>query len=134
MAAACRDLAGITLNEGDLVFRNTQLRLTIGLTLLLLTRALPASSQSYAVEILDPLTNASAASQVNGLFGTGDLGECEDAVDANDDGSIDVADGVTILNTLFGGGAPLPAPSGVCGDDLTDDGLFCAEHDACLLE
>lgn len=47
---------------------------------------------------------------------------CRDACDANDDGSFDISDPVSVLSALFVAGAtslPLPYPD--CGTDITDD-------------
>jgi hypothetical protein len=55
---------------------------------------------------------------------------CQDAGDTNDDGVLDVADVVKLLNYLFGDGTPLPAPFPGCGIDPTDDLLLC-EQNAC---
>ena len=65
------------------------------------------------------------------LIGDGPFGgqlPCLDAADGNDDGSVDVADCMLILNYLFLGGTapppPGPALSG-CGPDPTPDPLDC---------
>ena len=52
--------------------------------------------------------------------------------DANGDGQINITDGIFILNFLFLGGAPLPAP-GVesCGVDSTEDALDCLDQTPC---
>ena len=39
-----------------------------------------------------------------------------DACDANDDGNLNIADAVSLLDARFGVGNPLPAP-GTCGSD-----------------
>ena len=51
--------------------------------------------------------------------------ECDDAIDANDDGFITIADPVTQLNTLFLGPTLLPLPFPICGLDSTTDTLGC---------
>ncbi|MGE3166553.1 MAG: right-handed parallel beta-helix repeat-containing protein [Planctomycetota bacterium] len=53
---------------------------------------------------------------------------CRDAADVNDtDGAISIADVVYLLNFLFSGGAPPPAPGPTtCGFDPTSDPLDCA--------
>jgi len=56
---------------------------------------------------------------------------CTDAIDANDDGTLDISDPIAILHTLFGGGAGLPSPFGVCGPDPTVDSLDCAAFSTC---
>lgn len=70
---------------------------------------------------------------LDALFAAGPMGECEDALDANDDGFFNIADPIELAMALFEPGSmPLPGPGPTCGADTTDDGLSCAEHDACL--
>jgi hypothetical protein len=46
----------------------------------------------------------------------------------NDDGQLNIADPVRLLDRLFGGGEPLPAPSDLTrGPDLTADPLECLD-------
>ncbi len=52
---------------------------------------------------------------------------CEDAVDANDDGSLNLADVLYVLRYLFSGGAPPPDPFPSAGVDPSPDGLSCNE-------
>ncbi|MEC9476696.1 MAG: hypothetical protein VX764_06640 [Planctomycetota bacterium] len=60
----------------------------------------------------------------------GGIVKCLDAADADDDGRVDIADGVWMLNYLFNEGEVLPAPGPqVCGPDPTADGLDCSEYD-----
>ena len=59
---------------------------------------------------------------------------CEDATDANDDGAINVADPLFVLNYLFLGGDPPPDPGPSlddCGPDPTADPLDC-EFPLCI--
>lgn len=58
---------------------------------------------------------------------------CLDATDATDDGAIDIADGIRLLQYIFVTGEPTPPPGPtVCGDDPTDDSLECSPvFDAC---
>lgn len=52
--------------------------------------------------------------------------QCRDACDANDDGSLNIADSIFTLSALFTFGAPLPpAPHAACGLDPTADPLGC---------
>ena len=51
--------------------------------------------------------------------------DCEDAADVNDDGAIDIADPVVILNWLFSSGPDPVAPFPNCGVDPTSDGFAC---------
>ena len=58
--------------------------------------------------------------------------DCSDAADANDDGSVDLADGITCLNWLFVGGAEPSAPGPYeCGSDPSDDTLDCEVAHVC---
>jgi hypothetical protein len=59
------------------------------------------------------------------LFLSGETPACHDAADANDDGSLSVTDPIATLGSLFLGIGPLPAPTGVPGEDPTPDGLEC---------
>lgn len=64
------------------------------------------------------------------VFGQGST-TCLDAVDANDDGQIDISDPVQLLMHLFLGSGPLPAPHGSCGIDPTADSLNCDSSGSC---
>jgi hypothetical protein len=48
-----------------------------------------------------------------------------DASDVNDDGRVDVSDGVALLAWLYLGSAAIPEPFETCGLDLTPDALPC---------
>lgn len=50
---------------------------------------------------------------------------CLDAADANDDGSLDISDPVSLLQYLFGGGSPPPPPFPAPGADDSADPLSC---------
>ncbi len=52
---------------------------------------------------------------------------CQDAVDANDDGRLDVTDPLYLLNFVFQGGPPPPAPYPGRGSDPTPDAVTCRE-------
>ncbi len=66
------------------------------------------------------------------LFLGGSAPNCQDAADANDDGSIDLTDAVTTLGFLFLGQGPLPAPSlEQCGGDPSEDELGCQHFAVC---
>ncbi|MGE3965702.1 MAG: dockerin type I repeat-containing protein, partial [Planctomycetota bacterium] len=54
---------------------------------------------------------------------------CQRACDANDDGALDIADAIAVLDSLFGQAGPLPAPE--CGTDDTPGTLTCAQPGAC---
>ena len=65
------------------------------------------------------------------LFSGGGLPGCLKSADSNDSGKVDVSDAVFLLSFLFTGGAPIPAPFGSCGFDLTADELSCTEPTSC---
>ncbi len=51
---------------------------------------------------------------------------CEDALDADDSGRVEVSDAIHVLNYLFRAGSPPPEPPiDNCGDDPTPDALRC---------
>jgi hypothetical protein len=95
---------------------------------------------SMAVDIAD------AAAVVSHLFLPGSWNfqpGCLDACDCNDDGRVDLADSICILQYLFQGGRTPPSPgtgwdpenqeeTGV-GPDPTDDKLGCPDGQACEL-
>jgi len=58
-------------------------------------------------------------------------GSCTDSCDSNDDGTINIADVVFGLGTLFSGGPNPPDPFGDCGEDPTADSIDCAEYNNC---
>ena len=59
----------------------------------------------------------------------GGIVNCLDAADADDDGRVDIADGIWMLSYQFSEGPPLPAPGpAACGPDPTDDGLDCSDY------
>ena len=71
-----------------------------------------------------------------GIFGFLFLGNpaalpCEDATDTDDNGTIELTDGVFLLNALFVGGTSPPAPYESCGRDPTEDLLGCGEFTGC---
>ena len=56
------------------------------------------------------------------LFQGGEEPPCDDAADANDDGDLNIADPVFVLNYLFASGPAPNAPGPVSsGPDPTDD-------------
>jgi len=56
---------------------------------------------------------------------------CDDAVDTDDSGVIDVSDPIYFLQWQFRGGNSPPAPGRECGVDPTDDGLGCEAYSPC---
>ena len=63
------------------------------------------------------------------LFDSGPGPACSKALDANDDGVLNIVDPIAILRSLFAG-APLPGPD-ACGFDESDDSLTCEENPLC---
>ncbi len=53
--------------------------------------------------------------------------DCLDAMDANDDGVVNIADVARLAASIFLGAWPLPAPSEECGIDPTPDDLDCLD-------
>ena len=58
--------------------------------------------------------------------GTGPAPDCDDALDTDDNGEINVTDAVFLLDGLFKGGSLPPAPYPACGQDPSEDSLPCA--------
>ena len=52
-------------------------------------------------------------------------------ITTNDDGAIDIADAIALLDFLFGGSGDLPEPFGECGVDPTEDGVGCDTYVFC---
>ena len=50
---------------------------------------------------------------------------CENALDVNDDGSLDISDAIYGLAYLFSNGDPPPEPFPLCGEDTTPPGIPC---------
>ena len=79
-----------------------------------------------AVNTGDPVTT------LNELFLGGAGIPCDDAADSNDDGVVSITDAVNTLLFLFVGNADIPVPGpDVCGEDLTEDAIGCAEYAPC---
>jgi hypothetical protein len=79
---------------------------------------------SGRMDLTDPLAILSR------LFRGGELLECEDAADSNDDGVVDLTDAIVLLLRLFLGGDPLPPPgSEACDPDPTPDSLAHCSRD-----
>jgi hypothetical protein len=57
------------------------------------------------------------------LFNDGVRPACADSADVNDDGRLEISDGVYLLSYLFGGGRRPPAPFPGPGIDFTPDAL-----------
>lgn len=78
----------------------------------------------------DAAVNLPDAVQALGYLFTGGSVGCLDAVDANDDGDLDISDPAMILEYLFGSGT-IPAPFSACGADGTSDTLTCDSVPGC---
>ena len=61
------------------------------------------------------------------LLANGPLPPCADACDANDDGTLDISDGIYSLSALFVEGPSPGAPYPLCGFDPTPDNLICED-------
>ena len=59
---------------------------------------------------------------------------CRDAADADDNGRVQMADAVYLLNFIFTKGPPPPAPFPGCGTDPTADSSSCARGMRCRSE
>jgi len=81
---------------------------------------------------LDEMVDLSDAATVLGQQFNGLPVGCDDACDANDDGKINLADSVYLLNYLFLFGPTTPAPGPEeRGGDPTEDNLGCALSTSC---
>ena len=67
---------------------------------------------------------ADVVALTNWLFGAGPAATCEDAADANDDGTPNIADAVFLMNAVMGIVA-ISQPFPDCGYDSTVDALRC---------
>ncbi|MCA8960019.1 MAG: hypothetical protein KDC38_05880 [Planctomycetes bacterium] len=76
------------------------------------------------------LTLADAVVQLGVLF-SGDMVLCLDSCDTNDDGSLDLADPIALLQYLFSLGAPPAPPFPSCGIDGTVDTVGCDSDAGC---
>ena len=81
-------------------------------------------------ELLEAVDIADAAAMVGYFFLQGNArfeAPCDDACDANDDGRLDAADVVFILEYMFVPNSPVPPAPGplMPGPDPTDDALRC---------
>jgi hypothetical protein len=85
-------------------------------------------NQDGVVTISDPVAIAKA------LFSAGNKYDliklCTDAADANDDGSMNVADAVYLLQYLWAHGPPIPPPTS-CGFDTTPSAITPCAFSAC---
>ena len=77
------------------------------------------ANENESVELADVIA------LLNYLFLSGKEPGCLDVADGNDDGSVDLGDGIFILFALFEG-LTIPEPSPACGRDRTADLLGCA--------
>jgi len=53
--------------------------------------------------------------------------DCQDILDANDDGELNITDALSVVEWVFKDGPDLPAPFRACARDSTDDALDCGE-------
>ena len=73
----------------------------------------------------DGAVDLSDALKVLFVLFTGAPTDCEDALDADDQGDLNVVDAVYLLEYLFQGGPAPPAPFPAAGEDPTGDDLGC---------
>ena len=69
------------------------------------------------------------------LFLGAETAACQDGADADDDGLVNITDGIFLLQDLFRGelGSIIPHPGPFeCNPDPTKDTLDCAEPGVCL--
>ena len=74
----------------------------------------------------DDKVDLADAAKILGWQFLGEPIDCPDASDANDDGTLDISDPVSMLLALFSRTEPLPPPV-VRGFDRTADELFCVD-------
>lgn len=74
---------------------------------------------------------ADALSLLNYVLQRGAPPSCPKAADANDDGRINLVDGIVILTHTFADGGPLPEPFSACGEDPSLDTLSCDSFAPC---
>ncbi len=114
----------LTVDDGQLLDSSASADVTI----VVLERPAPpeslfvrgdANSDGRGMEISD------AMFVIRALFRPSSVGEprCLDALDANDDGFIDLSDAVFMLRYRVSGRVVPPAPFPLCGSDPTDDAL-----------
>ena len=71
-------------------------------------------------------------SHTRAAFLGGAAPDCPDAADADDNGTLEISDGIRLLNWLFLGTESLPAPGAIdCGVDPSDDDLGVCRSTAC---
>ncbi|MBI4603495.1 MAG: VCBS repeat-containing protein [Planctomycetes bacterium] len=83
---------------------------------------------------VDGMVDLSDAVTVLGVLFLGTPGTvpCQDALDADDSsGQLEITDAVYLLQFLFSGGSPPPAPYPDCGLDPTADGVTCYGYPPC---
>ncbi len=95
------------------------------------TEAEPTPFRRGDVDASGQLDLSDALAALNYIFGRAVAPSCVKSADANDDGKLNVTDGVTILLHLFAGRGDLAAPFTGCGADTTPDLLSCFAHSPC---
>ena len=79
-----------------------------------------------------PVNITDAVFILESLFRGGSQSDCDDAMDVNDDGKLNIADAIHALSFLFTGDAViLPPGPHDCGPDPTPDTLGCASYSFC---
>ena len=73
----------------------------------------------------DGTVNISDAVKALLVLFSGETTDCEDALDADDNGSLQITDPIYVLDYLFRSGSPITAPYPDAGADPTEDALGC---------
>lgn len=65
------------------------------------------------------------------FLGAGGAGNCRESMDVDDNGFVEITDGIYLLTFLFSGGRPPAAPFDECGVDRGGGSLGCESYEAC---
>ena len=95
------------------------------LSFVLLSTSLPAVPFIRGDANGDTVIDLSDAVRVVLHLFSGVLVDCEDALDVDDNESLDITDSIRILNYIFRGGAAPPAPFPAAGTDPAGASLDC---------
>ena len=123
--------SGRPVKTAPTVNGNTRTPTTSGVSLQIVGEVQPLFLRGDANE--DTRVNiADAIWIVSELFADGPTTGCRDAADVNDDGLIDISDGLFLIGYRFQAGAPPSSPFPGCGPDPSDDEVGClVSHQDC---